>query len=47
MSVGTSADRITTVTRIVYVAWSMKPCVYPKRDAIVPNVRPVDMSRVV
>ena len=47
ISVGTMALTITTVTRMVYVVWSMKWFVRPNSAAIVPNVSPVDMRSVV
>jgi len=47
MSVGTTALRMTTVTRTVYCDWSMMPCCRPKSEDIVPKVSPVDMSSVV
>jgi hypothetical protein len=47
ISVGTTALRITTVTRIVYYAWSTMPLLRPNRAEIVPNVRPVLISNVV
>lgn len=35
------------MTRTVYAVWSMSPLVSPNEAEIVPNVSPVDMSRVV
>ena len=42
-----TAERITVVTRTVYLVWSMYPFDSPKSAEIVPKVSPVDISRVV
>ena len=47
MSVGTNADRITTVTSSVYWVRVMYPWLSATRLEMEPNVRPVAISRVV
>ena len=47
MSVGTTALATTAVTTAEYWACVITPCDSPNSAAIVPNVRPVDISSVV
>jgi hypothetical protein len=47
ISVGTNADRMTTVTSSVYWALSMRWWVRPYSAAMDPKVRPVAISSVV
>lgn len=47
MTVGTTALAMTVATSAEYWAWLMMPCDRPNKEEIVPNVRPVDISRVV
>lgn len=45
--VGITALAMTVATSAEYCAWSMIWCESPKSADIVPNVSPVDMSKVV
>ena len=46
ISVGTNAEPMTTATRCEYCSWDTMPWVRPNSAEMVPNVSPVDMSRV-